>query len=251
MSGHSKWHSIRHKKAAVDTKRGKIFSKIVKEIAVAARLGGGDLNSNPRLRTVVAKAKSANMPSDNIEKAIKKGTGELPGVHYEEVTYEGYGPGGVAIMVNCLTDNKNRTAAEIRNIFSKKHGNMAGQGSVAWNFEKRGLITVEKSAEDEEELFSLVLDAGADDFNSEEKDIYEVHTKPEMLEDVKRTLEGKGIKYSLAEVTLIPKSTVKVDEKEASRVLELMESLEEHDDVQGVSSNFDIPDEILEAAGRE
>ncbi len=248
MSGHSKWHSIKHKKAAVDAKRGKVFSKIVKEISVAARLGGGDPTANPRLRTIVAKAKSVNMPSDNIDKAIKKGTGELPGVTYEEVTYEGYGPAGVAIMVNCLTDNKNRTAAEIRNVFSKKNGNMAGQGSVAWNFEKKGLITVGKSGADEEELFSLVLDAGAEDFKSEEKDIYEIYTRPDKLEEVKKALDEKGIKYSLAEVTLVPKNTVKVNGKEAQQVLELMEALEDHEDTQNVSSNFDIPDEIIEAS---
>jgi YebC/PmpR family DNA-binding regulatory protein len=246
MSGHSKWHSIKHKKAAVDAKRGKIFSKIVKEISVAARFGGGDPAANPRLRTVIAKAKSVNMPADNIDKAVKKGTGELPGVSYEEVTYEGYGPAGVAVLVSCLTDNKNRTAAEIRNIFSKKGGSMGGQGSVAWNFEKKGFITVDKSGLDEESVFTLVIDAGADDFKAEEKDIFEIYTEPSRLEDIKKKLEDNNIKCALAEVTLIPKNTVKVTGKEAKQILDLVEALEEHDDVQNVSSNFDIPDEILE-----
>jgi YebC/PmpR family DNA-binding regulatory protein len=248
MSGHSKWHSIKHKKAAVDAKRGKLFSKIVKEITVAARVGGGDLENNPRLRTAVAKAKGANMPYDNIEKAIKKGTGELPGVTYEEVTYEGYGPGGVAILVNVLTDNKNRTAAEIRSLFSKCGGNMAGQGSVAWNFDKKGLITVDKANASEEDLFAAALEAGVEDFKSEEKDIYEIYTKPEDLENVKKALDDKGITYSLAEVTLVPRSTVKISGKEAGQVLQLMEIMEEHDDVQNVSSNFDIPDDLLESS---
>lgn len=251
MSGHSKWSSIKHKKAALDSKRGKVFSKIVREISVAARFGGGDPTANPRLRTIIYKAKSVNMPADNIDKAIKKGTGELPGVIYEEIIYEGYGPGGVAIMVSCLTDNKNRTAAEIRNIFSKKNGHMAGQGSVAWNFTKKGLITVEKGAAEEEELLSLVIDAGAEDFKSEENDIFEIFTDPQRLEEVKGALEGKGIKYSLAEVTLVPRNTVQVTGKDAKHVLELVEELENNDDVQDVSPNFDIPDEILETSGKE
>lgn len=246
MSGHSKWHSIKHKKAAADAKRGKIFSKIVREISVAARTGGGDPGANPRLRTIVATAKAANMPADNIEKAIKKGTGELPGVTYEEVAYEGYGPAGVAIVVNCLTDNKNRTAAEIRNIFSKKNGNLGGQGSVAWNFSKKGLITVDKGAADEEELFSLVIEAGAEDFTSDEKDMYEIYTAPQDLERVKKAIEERGIKQSLAEVALVPKSLVKVAGKDGARILDLMETLEDNDDVQSVASNFDIPDELLE-----
>ena len=248
MSGHSKWHSIKHKKAAADAKRGKLFSKIVREISVAARSGGGDPASNPRLRAVVDKAKSVNMPADKIEKAIKKGTGELPGVTYEEVSYEGYGPGGVAIIVSCLTDNKNRTAAEIRNIFSKKGGNMAGQGSVAWNFRKQGLITVNRNAAAEEDLFALAIEAGAEDFRSEEKEIYEILTEPHRLEAVKKALEEKGVAYQVAEVTLVPKSLVKVDGKDAKKVLDLVETLEDHDDVQSVSSNFDIPDAILEQA---
>jgi len=246
MSGHSKWASIKHKKGALDAKRGKVFSKLVKEISVAARFGGGDPDSNPRLRGVIANAKAVNMPSDNIEKAIKKGTGELPGVAYEEVSYEGYGPGGVAIMVNCLSDNKNRTASEIRNIFDKKNGRMGGAGSVAWNFVKKGMITVDKKVVDEEKLFSIAIESGAEDFSAEEKDVFEIYTVPDKLEEVKRALDGKGIKYSVAEIALVPKSTVTVTGKEAHQLLELMGEIEDHDDVQSVSSNFDIPDEILE-----
>lgn len=251
MSGHSKWASIKHKKGALDAKRGKIFSKLVREICVAARAGGGDPDSNPHLRAVIIKAKAVNMPSDNIKNAIKKGTGELPGVTYEEVTYEGYGASGVAIMVTCLTDNKNRTASEIRNIFDKKNGHMGGAGSVAWNFVKKGLITVDKSAADEEKLFAVALDAGAEDFKAEEKDVYEIYTPPDLLEDVKKVLDGKGIKYAVAEVTLVPKNTVRVTGKEAKQLLDLMSDLEDHDDVQNVSGNFDIPDDILESLQQE
>ncbi|MCX6339635.1 MAG: YebC/PmpR family DNA-binding transcriptional regulator [Candidatus Aureabacteria bacterium] len=251
MSGHSKWASIKHKKGALDAKRGQIFSKIVREISVAARAGGGDPDSNPRLRAVILNAKAVNMPSDNVEKAIKKGTGELPGVSYEEVAYEGYGPGGVAIMVNCLSDNKNRTASEIRNIFDKKNGHMGGAGSVAWNFIKKGMITVDKKVIDEEKLFSIALEAGAEDFSAEEKDVFEIYTVPDKLEGVKRALDGKGIKYSVAEISLVPKSTIRVAGKEAHQLLELMGELEDHDDVQSVSSNFDIPDEILEEVEKQ
>jgi YebC/PmpR family DNA-binding regulatory protein len=247
MSGHSKWTSIKHKKGAADAKRGKIFSKFVREIMVAARFGGGDPDSNPRLRTVITKAKSFNMPSDNIEKAIKKGTGELPGVAYEEVAYEGYGPGGVAIMVSCLSDNKNRTASEIRNIFDKKHGRMAGAGSVAWNFAKKGLITVDKKSIGEDELLAIALDGGAEDFGTDEKDVYEIYTKPDDLEEVKKALDAQGVKYVIAEVTLVPKNTVALTGKDAEHVLDLMEELEDHDDVQSVSSNLDIPDELVAA----
>lgn len=248
MSGHSKWASIKHKKGALDAKRGKVFSKLVREISVAARSGGGDPDSNPRLRGVIAKAKAVNMPADNIEKAIKKGTGELPGVTYEEVGYEGYGPGGVAIIVNCLSDNKNRTASEIRNIFDKKNGRMGGAGSVAWNFVKKGMISVDKKASEEEKLFAIAIEAGAEDFSAEEKEVFEIYTAPEKLDEVKQALEGKGIKCSVAEITLVPKSTVRVAGKEAHQLLELMGELEDHDDVQNVASNFDIPDEILEEA---
>ena len=250
MSGHSKWASIKHKKGAADQKRGKVFSKFVREISVAARLGGGDPGSNPRLRAVVAKAKQFNMPSDNIEKAIKKGTGELPGVAYEEIAYEGYGPGGVALIVNCLSDNKNRTSSEIRNIFDKKKGRMAGAGSVAWNFAKKGFIAVEKSAVEEDQLLALALDAGAEDCSSEEKESYEIYTRPEAVEDVKKALDAQGIKYTVAEVALIPKSTVAVSGRDAQQLLDLVEELEDHDDVQNVFTNADLPDELVEAAAR-
>jgi YebC/PmpR family DNA-binding regulatory protein len=250
MSGHSKWASIKHKKGALDAKRGKLFGKIVREIAVAARSGGGDPGSNPRLRTVIGKAKAVNMPSDNIDKAIKKGTGELPGVSYEEVNYEGYGPGGVAIIVNCLSDNKNRTASEIRNIFDKKNGRMAGAGSVAWNFVKKGMISVDKKAIEEEKLFAIAIEAGAEDFKAEEKEVFEIYTAPEKLEEVKQALDGKEINISSAEIVLVPKSTVRVEGKEAHQILDLMGELEDHDDVQSVASNFDIPDEILEEADK-
>ncbi|MCX6356310.1 MAG: YebC/PmpR family DNA-binding transcriptional regulator, partial [Candidatus Aureabacteria bacterium] len=200
-----------------------------------------------RLRAVILNAKAVNMPSDNVEKAIKKGTGELPGVTYEEITYEGYGPGGAAIMVSCLSDNKNRTASEIRSVFEKRGGNMAGSGSVAWNFVKRGLIRVDRGATDEDRLLTIALDAGAEDFNAEEKDAFEIYTTPEGFEKVKKVLDDKGIKCLDAEVSMHPKNTVKVAGKEAQRLLELMSDLEDHDDVQNVTSNFDIPDEIIEA----
>lgn len=251
MSGHSKWASIKHKKGAADQKRGKIFSKFVREISVAARFGGGDPGSNPRLRAVIAKARQFNMPADNIDKAIKKGTGELPGVAYEEIIYEGYGPGGVALMVDCLSDNKNRTSSEIRNIFDKRNGRMAGAGSVAWNFTKKGFIAVEKKAIDEDQLLALALDAGAEDFSAEEKESYEIYTKPEALEEVKKALDAKGIKYAVAEIALIPKTTVAVTGKDAQHILELMEELEDHDDVQNVSSNADLPDDLVEAAAKK
>ncbi len=246
MSGHSKWHSIRHKKAARDAKRGKIFTKLIKDITVAARDGGGDPELNPRLRRAIDKAKAANMPADNIERAIKKGTGELPGVTYESVTYEGYGPGGVAILVHAYTDNKNRTVAEIRHIFSKKGGNMAGAGSVAWIFNKKGIIVVDKGKIDEDSLLEVVLEAGAEDMSSE-SDVYEVYCEPGALESVREALEAKGIEYQSADVTMVPSTTVSItDESVARQLLSLMEMLEEHDDVENVYSNFDIPQEIME-----
>ncbi len=246
MSGHSKWHSIRHKKAARDAKRGKIFTKLIKDITVAARDGGGDPELNPRLRRAIDKAKAANMPADNIERAIKKGTGELPGVTYESVTYEGYGPGGVAILVHAYTDNKNRTVAEIRHIFSKKGGNMAGAGSVAWIFNKKGIIVVDKDRIDEDSLLEVVLEAGAEDMSSE-SDVYEVYCEPGALESVREALEAKGIEYQSADVTMVPSTTVSItDESVARQLLSLMEMLEEHDDVENVYSNFDIPQEIME-----
>jgi len=244
MSGHSKWAGIKHRKAAQDAKRGKMFTKIVKEISVAARHGGGDINTNPRLRLAIQRAKDVNMPADNIERAVKKGTGELEGVSYEEVTYEGYGPGGVAILVEALTDNKNRTTSDVRNIFSKKSGNMAGSGSVNWIFEKRGYFLISKSSIDEDSLTAIALEAGAEDL-IEESDSYEIKTQPQDFENVKKALEEKGVKLEASELTMIPKSTIKLAKDKAKVVLGLVEALEEHDDVQNVYANFDIPDDLL------
>jgi YebC/PmpR family DNA-binding regulatory protein len=248
MSGHSKWSSIKHKKAAKDAKRGKLFTKLIKEITVAARMGGGDINANPRLRTAVTTAKAASMPNDNIDRAIKKGTGELESVSYEEIQYEGYGPGGAAIMANVLTDNKNRTVSDIRRLFAKYGGNLGENGCVAWMFDKKGLITVDKSQVDEERLLSLVLDAGADDVR-EEDEFFEVVTPPEDFEKVRERLEQEKIALSSAQVTMIPKSTVSVEEKHVEQILKLAEELEDHDDVQSVAANFDIPKEFVEKAG--
>ena len=245
MSGHSKWSSIKHKKAAKDAKRGKIFTKMIKEITVAARMGGGDVNANPRLRTAVTTAKAASMPSDNIERAIKKGTGELEGVNYEEINYEGYGPAGVAIMVSVLTDNRNRTVAEIRNIFEKNHGNLGAGGCVAWMFSKKGLITVEQSAAAEERVFEVALEGGADDIG-DGGDVFEVTVAPEKLEDVKTALDKAGIPVASAEVAMVPQSTVTLRGREAEQTLKLLEVLEDHDDVQKVAANVDIPQEEVE-----
>ena len=248
MSGHSKWSSIKHKKAAKDAKRGKLFTQLIKEITVAARVGGGDINANPRLRTAVATAKTASMPNNNIDRAIKKGTGELESVSYEEVQYEGYGPGGAAIMANVLTDNKNRTVSDIRRVFAKYGGNLGENGCVAWMFDKKGLITVDKSQVDEERLLSLVLDAGAEDVR-EEDEIFEVVTPPEDFEKVRERLEQEKIAFSSAQVTMIPKSTVSIEGKHVEQILKLTEELEDHDDVQSVAANFDIPKEFMEKAG--
>lgn len=250
MSGHSKWAGIKHRKAAQDAKRGKLFTKLIREITVAAREGGGNPDTNPRLRTAIERARDANMPQDNIEKAIKRGTGELPGVSYETCIFEGYGPGGVAIMVEALTDNKNRTSAEIRNIFSKKGGNLAGSGSVAWVFNKKGYILIDKSQISEDELFTIVVDAGAEDIKTEGKS-YEVFCQPQDFEKVKNTLKEKGIKWQIAELTMVPTSTVKVTGNQAKQVLALIEALEDHDDVQKVYANFDIPEEIMEQLASE
>lgn len=250
MSGHSKWASIKHKKAATDSKRGKIFSKLAKEITVAAKANGGDPGTNVRLRTLIQKAKEANMPADNVTRAIKKGTGELPGVAYEEQTYEGYGAGGVAILVDVLTDNKNRTAAEIRMIFSKKNGNMAGANAVAWMFNKKGYIEVPKDAADEEKVFTVATEAGADDFVAGAS-AYEIETGLESFEKVKKALADAGIKIGVAEITMIPQNTVKVTGKDAASVLSLIEELEDHDDVQNVYSNFDIPEEEIQKLSGE
>jgi YebC/PmpR family DNA-binding regulatory protein len=245
MSGHSKWAGIKHKKALADAKKGQVYTKLIKEITVAAREGGGNPTTNARLRTAVDRAKEENMPWDNIERAIKRGTGELPGVTYETVIYEGYGPGGIAIMIEALTDNKNRTTAEVRNIMSKKGGNLAGSGSVTWMFAKKGYILIEKSQVKEEELMPIVLDAGAEDLKSEEKN-YEIITPIQDFEKVKAALQEKNIKWQVAELTMVPSSTIKLVGNDARQVLALIEAIEEHDDVQHVYANFDIPDEILE-----
>lgn len=251
MSGHSKWAGIKHKKAAQDAKRGRIFTKIIRELTVAAREGGANPVTNPRLRTAMDRAKDANMPMDNVEKAIKRGTGELPGVNYESCTFEGYGPGGVAIIVEALTDNKNRTSAEIRNIFSKRGANLAGAGSVAWIFHKKGYILIDKTQiKNEDELYSISLDAGAEDVQVGDNN-YEVFCEAKDFERLKGALEKRGIKLEMAELTMLPTSKVKVKGNEAKAVLSLIEALEEHDDVQKVYANFDIPDEILEEMAKE
>ncbi|NTW58805.1 MAG: YebC/PmpR family DNA-binding transcriptional regulator [Nitrospirae bacterium] len=247
MSGHSKWATTKHKKAATDAKRGKIFTKITKEITVAAKLGGGDPDGNPRLRTAVAKAKSVSMPAENIKRAIQKGTGELPGVSYEEVTYEGYGPNGVAIIVEVLTDNRNRTVSEIRNIFSKAGGNMGEAGCVSWMFHKKGYIVVARAKADEEKLMSLALDAGAEDMQTED-DNFVITTAQSDFEKVKKALEDAGIPLEVAEVTMVPQTYVKIDgEKVAGQMMRLMEAIEDNDDVQNVYANFDIPEEVMNA----
>jgi YebC/PmpR family DNA-binding regulatory protein len=239
MSGHSKWHTIKHKKAAADSKRGRVFTKIIKELTVAARVGGGDPNGNPRLRTVLAAAKAANMPKDNIDKAIKKGTGELPGVSYDEVSYEGYGPGGVAVYVQALTDNKNRTLPEIRHLFSKYGGNLGAENCVGWMFEKKGYLVVPKSATGEDALMELVLEAGGDDVR-DDGDNWEVFTPSDRLEQVREALSKRNVSVATAEISMVPKNTVKIEGKKAQQVLSMMDGLEEHDDVQNVWANFDI-----------
>jgi len=246
MSGHSKWHTIKHKKGAADAKRGRVFTKLIKEITVAARVGGGDPEGNPRLRTVVLAAKAANMPKDNIEKAIKKGTGELPGVSYEEVSYEGYGPGGVAVYVQTLTDNRNRTLPEIRHLFSKFGGNLGESNCVSWMFEKKGYIVIPKEKASEEALLEVVLDAGGDDVRDDGGN-WEVLSPPERLHAVNEALSGKGISATSAEISMVPKNTVKIEGKKAQQLLSMMEALEEHEDVQNVWANFDIDEaEITE-----
>jgi YebC/PmpR family DNA-binding regulatory protein len=246
VSGHSKWSTIKRKKGAADAKRGKIFTRLIKEITVAARMGGGDPEGNPRLRSAIATAKSENMPKDNIERAIKKGTGELEGAVYEEISYEGYGPGGVAVLVDCMTDNKNRTVADIRHAFSKSGGNLGESGCVSWMFDKKGSILVDKETIDEEELMDKALEAGAEDV-VEEDNVYQVVTSPDDFEAVRESLEADGVKFIEASVSMIPQNVVEVtEEKPAKQILKLLESLEDHDDVQSVSANFDIPDELME-----
>jgi YebC/PmpR family DNA-binding regulatory protein len=247
MSGHSKWHSIKHKKGALDAKRGRMFTKLIKEITIAARIGGGDAEGNPRLRKAIQDAKAVNMPADNIKRAVQKGTGELEGGQIEEIMYEGYGPGGVAMLVEVVTDNRNRTVSEIRHVFSKNGGNMGESGSVSWMFHKKGYIGVDKSKADEDTLMTLAIDAGADDFQSDESS-YEIYTAPEAFDRVLNAIKGKGIETLSAEVSMIPQTQVKVEGKTAQQVLKLMEALDDHDDVQHVYANFDIEESELAEA---
>src|SRR5215467_11673699 len=250
MSGHSKWHSIKHKKGAADAKRGKIFTRLIKELAVAARTGGGDPDMNPRLRTIVAEAKANNMPRENIERAIRRGTGQEPGVSYEEAQYEGYGPGGAAMIIEVLTDNKNRTAGEIRHILEKHGGNLAAPNAVAWMFHKKGYIVIEQSKApgiNEEKLMSAVLDAGADDLQDDE-DNWEVFSTPEAFPAVNEAVKALGIEPATAKVQMIPQNYVKLEGKTAQQMVKLMDALDDHDDVQNVSSNFDISEKEIEAS---
>lgn len=247
MSGHSKWHSIKHKKGALDAKRGKLFTKFIKEITVAARAGGGDPGGNARLRKAILDAKAGNMPNDTIERAIRRGTGEEEGVHYEEITYEGYGPGGVALLIEAMTDNRNRTVAEIRHLFSKNGGNLGESGSVGWMFEKKGYIIVEKTAKTEEELFDLAIEAGADDLRDDDEN-FEILTSTENFEQVLAAVKSAGIEPQISEVTMVPQTYVKLEGPEARQMLKLMEALEDHDDVQKVSANFDISEADMAAA---
>ncbi len=247
MSGHSKWHTIKHKKGALDAKRGKLFTKLIKEIQVSARTGGGDVNANARLRKAVSDAKGANMPNDTIDRAIRRGTGAEDGVTYDEITYEGYGPGGVAIMIDSMTDNRNRTVAEIRHIFSKNGGNMGASGSVSYLFEKKGYIIVDKASRSEDELFELVSEAGADDLRDDE-DNFEIITAPENFDAVLAAVKDAGIEPQVAEVEMVPQNYIKLEGNEARQMLKLMESLEDHDDVQKVSANFDISEADMAGA---
>ncbi|RQD77490.1 MAG: YebC/PmpR family DNA-binding transcriptional regulator [Candidatus Syntrophonatronum acetioxidans] len=247
MAGHSKWANIKHKKARADAQKGKMFTKLSRELMVAAREGGGDIDANIRLRLAVQKAKEINMPNDNIERAIKRGLGEVEGFKYEEVVYEGYAPGGVAVLLEILTDNRNRTAGELRNVFSRYGGNLGESGCVAWMFKRQGYINVEKAKAnmEEDELMLLALEEGAEDFKSEE-DTYEIITEPENLEKVREGLVNKGVEINFAQVAMVPQNLVKItDEEEAKNILSLMESLEDHDDVQNVYANFDLPDEVM------
>jgi YebC/PmpR family DNA-binding regulatory protein len=247
MSGHSKWHTIKHKKGAADAKRGKVFTRIIKELTVAARNGGGDADTNPRLRTIVAEAKAVNMPADNIKRAIQRGTGELPGVSYDEITYEGYGPGGAAVIVETLTDNRNRTVGEIRHILSKHSGNLAAENSVAWMFDKKGYIVVDKSQAEEEALMAAALDAGADDMR-DDGDSWEVMSAPDAFQKVLDAVKALGIEPGAAEVAMLPQNYVKLEGKPAQQMIKLMEALDDQDDVQHVWSNFNIEEKEIEAS---
>jgi YebC/PmpR family DNA-binding regulatory protein len=247
MSGHSKWASIKHKKGALDAKRGKIFTRIIKELTVAARSGGGDPDMNPRLRTIIGDAKAANMPAENIKRAIRRGTGEEPGVSYEEAQYEGYGPGGAALIIDVMTDNKNRTVSEVRHLLEKYGGNLAASNAVAWMFSKKGYIVIEKAKADEEKLMAAVLDAGADDLQDDD-DNWEVLSTPDAFPAVRDAVKALGIEPASAEVSMIPQNYVKLEGKPASQMVRLMDALDEHDDVQHVWSNFDISEKEIEAS---
>ena len=247
MSGHSKWHSIRHKKGAADARRGKLFTSLIKEITVAARLGGGDPDGNPRLRAAMAAAKSNNMPGENIKRAVQKGTGELPGLSYEDAVYEGYGPGGVAILVEAVTDNKNRTVSDIRHVFSKFGGNLGQSGCVAHLFQRQGLILIDKSGTDEDDLMTVALEAGAEDMR-DGGEVYEIYTSPQDYDAVLEEIRSHDLAVASADLSMIPQTTLQLAGKPAQQMLRLMESLEDHDDVQKVFANFDIEDAELEAA---
>lgn len=248
MSGHSKWSTIKHKKGRADAKRGKLFTKVIREITVAAREGGGDIDSNPRLRSAVAAAKAANMPADNIKRAVQRGTGELPGVNYEEMSFEGYGPGGVAVLLELLTDNRNRSTPEIRHLFSKNGGNLGENGCVSWLFTRQGLILVPRAPEmDDEEVMEVVLEAGAEDLDIEDEDYFRVFTSPDELHAVKERLETAGLEVEAAQMEMEPSSTTRLEGKVAQQMIRLMEAFEDHDDVQNVWANFDIDDELLAA----
>ncbi len=246
MSGHSKWSTIKHKKGAADKKRAKIFTKLIKEITVAARMGGGDPAANPRLRHAIDSAKAQNMPKDNVDRAIKKGTGDMDGVNYEEIMYEGYGPGGVAVMVECLTDNKNRTIADVRYIFSKAGGNVGTDGCVAWMFDKKGVIVISKENADEDTLMEVALDAGAEDIK-DEGDSFDVLTAPEDFDALKEAIDGANIPYEVAEISMVPQNTTAVSGKEAEQMIKFMEALDDNDDIQHFYTNADIPDEAFDA----
>ncbi|HEY6045712.1 MAG TPA: YebC/PmpR family DNA-binding transcriptional regulator [Pyrinomonadaceae bacterium] len=247
MSGHSKWHSIKHKKGATDAKRGKLFTKFIKELTVAARSGGGDPDANARLRKAISDAKAGNMPNDTIDRAIRRGTGAEEGVNYEEITYEGYGPGGVALLIESMTDNRNRTVAEIRHIFSKNGGNLGEAGSVGWMFEKKGYLVVEKSAKPEDQLFDIAIEAGAEDIRDDE-DNWEIITAPESFEAVHSALKSAGVTPAVAEVDMVPQNYIKLEGAPANQMVKLMEALEDHDDVQKVSANFDMNEADMAAA---
>ncbi len=248
MAGHSKWANIKFRKERQDAKRSKIFTKVIKEVTVAARVGGGDVDSNPRLRSAIQAAKGANMPMKNIEQAIQKGTGELPGVVLEEVTYEGYGPGGVALLIPCTTDNRNRTVGEVRHLLSKHGGNLGESGSVSWVFDQKGLIRVKAEGHDEEELMLLTMDAGAEDIK-EDDGVFEIYTPFEELYTVRTALEEGGIEVDASEITFIPQNTVPLEGKPAEQMLKLLDALEDNDDVQNVFANFDIDESVMESLG--